>query len=81
MGNNYEQILKQYPQRLAKQIENSDDFQQALVFASEKVKKENDPSIKGLKISCVEITISFSLQANVPTASDFSIHIPKESYN
>ena len=81
MKNNFEKILKTYPQRLAKQIETSVAFQQSLVFAAEKEIKGSNFSIKGLKISGVEITISFSLQANVPTTSNFSIHIPEESYN
>lgn len=81
MKNNFEKILKTYPQRLAKQIETSDVFQQALVFAAEKEIEDSNLSIKGFKISGVEITISFSLQANIPTASNFSIHIPEESYN
>lgn len=79
--NNFGQILKEYPQRLAKQIENSDAFQQALVFATGKDMKESDLSINGLKISGVEIKISFSLQANIQTSSNFSVHIPEENYN
>ena len=82
MENNYEQFLKEFPQRLAKQIENSDAFKQALVFASEKEKKDGDLPIKSINISNVEILISFSLQNDaIATSTDFPIHIPEEIYN
>ena len=81
MENNYEQFLKEYPQRLTKKIENSNAFQQALVFASEKEKREGDLPIKGFKISSVEILISFSMQDKTPNTINFSVRIPEENHN
>lgn len=79
MENNYEQILKEYPQRLAKQIENADAFQQALVFINECITQKFP--VKGLKISGVEIKITISQDSKETRNTNFTIHIPEEIYN
>ena len=82
MENKYYQFLKDYPQKLAKALESTVAFQQALEYAKEHGKDlDEDFAIKRLEISSVGITITLSLNTTIPTNQDYNISIPAESHS